>query len=234
LLGRHHAHDGGVPLLERLGCVQPGDLEIIAQPLDVLALSWHESNRITVPENLPMLLPADRCFGPLNDVNRLLAPLGFVVAPFDDVETNRFGWPIIPEGLADALSSLQLRYDSALPALHIIDNGMGDLAMNEDACDSDRYCTFLGRRIAWLGRAITDGLDVRGYEYWSVLDNWDWKANYARQYARSVSSSESEILPPLPQDWTGPAAQFLLPAPPKPAKRPRSSKQAKRIHLHPA
>jgi beta-glucosidase len=64
-----------------------------------------------------MLLPGSGGFHALNEVNRLLAPLGFSFAPFDDVETNRFGWPIIPEGLADGLASLHRRYGSALPPL---------------------------------------------------------------------------------------------------------------------
>lgn len=212
LLGRHLSRDGGPSLVERTGCVRDGDLEIISSPLDVLALSWHEPVRVTVPENLPLLLPADGSFQALNDVNRLLARLGFVLAPFDEVESNSFGWPIIPEGLLDALDAVGARYAGALPALHVVDNGMGDLHLADDADDADgaRSCTLQERRMSWLALAVADGLDVRGYEYWSVLDNLDWKAGYACRYQRCVGRPATPA-PPMPREWTESAARALLP-----------------------
>lgn len=217
LLGRHFGPGDGTPWVERAGCVRPGDLEVISAPVDLLGLSWHEACRIAAPENLPLLFPAGGGFRALNEVNRLIAPLGFVQAPFDDVETNRFGWPIIPEGLADALASLHGRYGAALPPLHIIDNGMGDLHLGDDADDLDRYRLLLQRRLSWLAPAVADGVDIRWYEYWSVLDNLSWKAAYARLYQRSVCSGDAEGLPAAPREWAGPAAVDLLAPPPLPA-----------------
>jgi beta-glucosidase len=34
--------------------------------------------------------------------------------------------------------------------------------------------------VAAMRRAIADGIDVRGYLYWSALDNYEWQHGYAQ------------------------------------------------------
>lgn len=96
LLGEHMVTEDDVSPVEATGCARPGDLEIIATTQDMLGLSWHTPFRVTAPENLPHVLPADKCQGTLNEVNRLLVGLGFAITPFDDVETTAYGWPSSP------------------------------------------------------------------------------------------------------------------------------------------
>lgn len=214
LLGEHMVDENGRSPIEESGCVRPGDLEIISTPQDLLGLSWHAPCRVTVPENLPRVLPALGCFQALNDLNRLLVRLGFAVVPFEGVETGPLGWPILPEALADALASLSDLYGDRLPALHVIDNGMGDLGMGDlgmDALDGvdqqgdadpARRRAVLAARLSWLAGVMACGVDVRGYEYWSVLDNIEWKLRYSRLYAVAVPSSEPLPQPAIPRDWS--------------------------------
>ena len=177
------------------------------------------------------MLPTSRCLGALNEVNRLLVGLGFAIVPFDDVETTAYGWPILPEGLADAVAGLHDLYGDLLPPLSVIDNGMGDLDLVDESGHSDdvRRRALLRARLTWLARLVAAGVDVCGYEYWSVLDNLEAKFRYTRLYAMAVPDHEPPPRPPIPSDWVhgeafadavvpgeGRAAGLsLVPAPPR-------------------
>ena len=218
LLGEHMVTEDEVSPVEDTGCVRPGDLDVIATPQDLLGLSWHTPFRVTAPENLARALPADKCQSRLNEVNRLLVGLGFAVVPFDDVETTAYGWPILPEGLADAVADLHDLYGELLPPLSVVDNGMGDLDLVDETGHSDdtRRRALLRARLSWLGRVIQRGVDVCGYEYWSVLDNLEAKFRYTRLYAMAVPDHEPPPRPPMPSDWLR-AGAFAGPETPGPA-----------------
>jgi len=202
LLGTHMVTEDGDCPVEDSGCVLPGDLETIAAAQDVLALSWHCPSRFSAPENLLRTFPAQGRFRELNDLNRLLARLGFAVVPFDDVETSASGWPIIPEGLADAIASLHAMYGDRLPALHITDNGMAD-PDEPGAPDvgKDRRRASLAARLSWLTGVMDCGVRVSGYEYWSKRDNLEWRLRYSQLYGGAVPSGTEPEQPSIPRDW---------------------------------
>ena len=198
LLGTHMVTEDGQCPIEATGCVRDGDLEIIAAPQDLLGLSWHCPSRISAPENLPQTFPADSRFQALNELNRVLARLGFAAVPFDDVQTGASGWPIIPEGLADAIASLHELYGDQLPALHITDNGMADPDGRGGA--SLRRAS-LAARLSWLAGVMDCGVRVAGYEYWSKRDNLEWRLRYAHLYGGAVPSGNASRQPSIPRDW---------------------------------
>jgi beta-glucosidase len=203
LLGEHMVTEDGVPPVAATGCVHPGDMETIAAEQDLLGLSWHTPFRVTAPENLPRVLPAHKCQSTLNEVNRLLVGLGLAIVPFEDVETTAYGWPIIPEGLADAVADLHELYGRLLPPMTIVDNGMGELDLVDDTGHSDdaRRQALLRARLHWLAGLVKAGVEVCGYEYWSVLDNLEAKFRYTRLYAMAVPDHEPPPRPAVPSDW---------------------------------
>jgi len=81
------------------------------------------------------------------------------------------GWEIYPEGVYRLLKFLA-RFDK--PIL-ITENGVAD------ATDARRG-PFLIRHLAEVLRAIGDGVDVRGYFHWSLLDNFEWAEGYAPRF----------------------------------------------------
>ncbi|NTU42492.1 MAG: family 1 glycosylhydrolase [Nitrospirales bacterium] len=73
------------------------------------------------------------------------------------------GWEIHPRGLEKVL-----RYASRLGVpLIITENGIA-------THDAQRKIDFLKRHVDVLGKCIADGIDVRGYFYWSLIDNYEW------------------------------------------------------------
>jgi beta-glucosidase len=57
----------------------------------------------------------------------------------------------------------------------VTENGLG----SED--DGERV-TFIQRALASLLRGLDDGLDVRGYMYWSAMDNFEWMMGYRPKF----------------------------------------------------
>jgi beta-glucosidase len=82
------------------------------------------------------------------------------------------GWEIYPRGLGQVVRTWARR--SRLP-VYVTENGIAD------ASDAKRG-PFLEAHLAELGRAIADGVDVRGYYHWSLLDNFEWAEGYGARF----------------------------------------------------
>jgi beta-glucosidase len=89
----------------------------------------------------------------------------------DGVEKNDLGWELFPEGLGLVLRSLAPK---RLP-IYLTENGIAD------AADS-RRTRYLETHLGEVLRALADGVDVRGYLHWSLLDNFEWAEGYAPRF----------------------------------------------------
>lgn len=76
---------------------------------------------------------------------------------------NDLGWEIYPKGIYYVLKSLK-KYK--LP-VYITENGLADAA-------DEKRPKFLADHIFWMKKAIAEGVDVRGYFHWSLLDNFEF------------------------------------------------------------
>lgn len=74
------------------------------------------------------------------------------------------GWEIYPEGLYRALK--EIRSFTSRP-IYITENGIAD---EKD----DKRARYIEDHLLVLNKAIEDGFNVRGYYYWSLLDNFEW------------------------------------------------------------
>jgi beta-glucosidase len=80
-----------------------------------------------------------------------------------------FGWEIYPRGLHDVL----LRVGRYGKPVVITENGIADR-------DDRQRATYLAAHLSQAERAIADGVDLRGYMHWSLLDNFEWAEGYAQ------------------------------------------------------
>jgi beta-glucosidase len=87
-------------------------------------------------------------------------------------EVSDLGWEIYPQGLGQLVRTWAKR--SGLP-VYITENGIAD------ARDS-RRAGFIRSHLAELARAVADGVDVRGYFHWSLLDNFEWAEGYEPRF----------------------------------------------------
>jgi beta-glucosidase len=76
-----------------------------------------------------------------------------------------------PQGLYQALHS----YHAKVPALplYVVENGM-PTDNGQPRSDGVTRSAHLTEHIYWMKQAIADGLNVIGYNYWSITDNYEW------------------------------------------------------------
>ena len=87
-------------------------------------------------------------------------------------KVNDLGWEIYPEGLYKVTKAIYEKYN--LP-IYITENGL------PDAKDTKR-AKFIYDHLAQVTRLIEDGIDVRKYYHWSLLDNLEWNDGYGPRF----------------------------------------------------
>ena len=99
------------------------------------------------------------------------APQRFTLEVAPEAPTTVRGTEIYPAGLYRVLLSLRRFH---LPVL-ITENGI------DDPADSQR-AAFICDHLAAVGAAMAEGADVRGYLYWSLIDNYEWTSGFGPKY----------------------------------------------------
>ena len=84
---------------------------------------------------------------------------------------NYLGWNVYPRGFYKLLKSLK-RYN--LPII-ITENGTAE---NQDSLYED----FLIGHLKNLGLAMKEGVDIRGYLWWSLIDNFEWDKGFGPRF----------------------------------------------------
>jgi beta-glucosidase len=146
-------------VLEHLGgdapAAEPGDMELIRQPLDFLGINYYTRSIAHAGEH-------KYHHGP-------------------HLRVTDMGWEVFPDGLTELL--VRLDTDYSLPAVYIMENGAAykDEVVGGRVADTDRI-EFLRTHIAALADALETGVDVRGYFVWSLLDNFEWADGYSKRF----------------------------------------------------
>jgi len=162
-----------------LPTVVDGDMQTIAAPLDFLGVNYYTRSIIRAGSNgtAPTAVPAD------------------------GAEHTEMDWEVYPDGLSDLL--LRLRDDYELPPLYITENGAAfpDARQNGSVPDTQRV-SYLDRHLGALAHAIEQGVAVRGYFVWSLLDNFEWAFGYTRRFGIVyVDFQTLERVPKASYDW---------------------------------
>jgi beta-glucosidase len=135
--------------------IEQNDFDIIAQPLDFLGVNYY--TRIWASAEQPPVAPP-----------KILG------------ETD-MGWEIYPEGLTELLVRIHREYE--LPPVYITENGMAnqDEIANGQVMDTQRI-NYLRQHLDAIADAMRAGVDVQGFFYWSLLDNYEWDSGYAKRF----------------------------------------------------
>lgn len=136
-----------------------GDLELIRQPIDFLGVNIYSGTPVLAdPKGESAVVPHAIGCG-----------------------RNSLNWPIAPPALRWGPRFLWERYRSPIV---VTENGLANL----DWVDLDgrvrdpQRIDFTRRYLLELERAIGDGVDVRGYFHWSVMDNFEWAEGYKDRF----------------------------------------------------
>ncbi len=89
-----------------------------------------------------------------------------------DPPRSDMGWRIAPEGLYRVVKHAANRY--RVPII-VTENGLAD-------AEDRQRSRFILDHLAWLHRAIAEGVDVRGYLHWSLIDNFEWAEGFGPRF----------------------------------------------------
>ncbi|SEG70896.1 beta-glucosidase [Thermomonospora echinospora] len=140
--------------------VRDGDLAAIGAPIDFLGVNYYQPTRLRAPA------PGD--------------PLPFEIVPVEEYPVTGMGWPVVPDALLSLLRTLNETYSTSLPPVHITENGCSydDRPGPSGTVDDPARIAFLGAHLSSIHRAVDEGIDVRGYFVWSLMDNFEWSEGY--------------------------------------------------------
>ena len=98
-----------------------------------------------------------------------------------DAERTAMDWPVVPEALTELLLRVKRDYGD-LPLL-ITENGAAfQDRLDDGIVDDDRRLDYLRTHIDAVLSAREQGVDVRGYYVWSLLDNFEWEWGYDKRF----------------------------------------------------
>jgi beta-glucosidase len=152
-------------LMELFGPLLPprgeDDMNIIAAELDFLGVNYY--NRTVMRYDPDMFFVNFRDVHPEGTEYTLL-------------------WEIYPQGLYDLLTRVWSDYRP--PKIYVTENG----AAMPDGVDADgkvrdvRRTRFLRDHLIQCHRAIQDGVPLKGYFAWSLMDNFEWAYGYEMRF----------------------------------------------------
>ena len=98
-----------------------------------------------------------------------------------DDKKNSLGWVNDGRGLYWTIRFFSERY--SLPIL-ITENGMcdNDILTNDNRIHDDKRINYMKDYLSNLKRAIKEGYNIIGYQYWSLLDNFEWAEGYEPRF----------------------------------------------------
>lgn len=135
------------------------DFDLISQPIDFIGINYY--TRSIVKAN-----PEDPYIG----ISRVQG----------NGEVTAMNWEIYPDGLYDILVQL---YTSYKIPIYITENGAAFDDILEDGKVKDiKRVNYLKEHIKRAYFAIRDGVDLRGYFVWSLMDNFEWAHGFSKRF----------------------------------------------------
>jgi beta-glucosidase len=152
--------------------IHPGDMEIIAHPLDFLGVNYYTRTRVRHSRLIPLFhlwpegLPAMTGRG--NGT--------------DGIPYSQMGWEVYPAGLFELLIRIKKEYGD--PVIYVTENGAAfiDTLSADGRIHDEHRRNYLEQHLAVTAAAIRVGVDVRGYFVWSLVDNFEWTFGYDRRF----------------------------------------------------
>jgi beta-glucosidase len=151
--------------------VRDGDPDVIGTPIDALGLNYYNPTLVGAARS-PVDGSAMAAWPGCADVVQHRIP-GPVTA---------MGWPVDPDGLREVLVRVRREYGN--PPLFVAENGAAypdRIAPDGGVHDPERVA-YLHAHLSAAHEALTAGVDLRGYFVWSLLDNFEWAAGYAKRF----------------------------------------------------
>ena len=142
--------------------VRPGDMDIVKVPLDYLGINYY-----------------DRSICYASDGN---GPAKVDTQQGDQGPKTENGWEVWPDGYYNTLTKVNARYKPK--AIEITENGCsyGDVPDEKGVVPDERRIAFFRGYIGAVARAHKEGVPIRSYNAWSLMDNYEWAEGYSQRF----------------------------------------------------
>lgn len=99
-----------------------------------------------------------------------------------DGRLTEMGWEVYPAGLYELLTRVHREYTP--PAIYVTENGaaFGDVRGHDGRVHDPERIAYISEYLDAVGQAIAEGVPVKGYFVWSLLDNFEWSLGYGRRF----------------------------------------------------
>jgi beta-glucosidase len=171
--------------------IRDGDLATISAPLDFLGVNYYSSHTVAAADGLPS-----------TGRRPYPAVLGAVERTDPSTPVTGRGWPVQPQGLAELLVHLSKEYGPL--ALYVTENGaaFADYVDPAGEVKDPERVDFLASHLQAAHSAIAQGVDLRGYFCWSLIDNFEWAAGYSQRFGIVwVDFKTQERIPKTSAKW---------------------------------
>ena len=145
--------------------VKDGDMELIAQPIDFIGINYYSESPVIEDKN---------------------APQKYTILPFWQQPTA-MNWPYTPLGLERQLLWVteisKGTFGKKEIPIYITENGCAcdDVIIENRVHDKERVA-YLQQHLEICANVIKQGVPLKGYYVWSLLDNFEWAYGYTRRF----------------------------------------------------
>jgi beta-glucosidase len=159
--------------------IGPSDMATINQPLDFYGLNIYQGGEYRAGDD-----------GKPLEVQR---PPGFPLTAMP--------WPVTPQALYWGPRFLAERYKVPI---YITENGLAnpDWIETDGKVHDPQRIDFTRRYLRELRRCASDGIDVRGYFHWSIMDNFEWAEGFTKRFGMiHIDYTNQKRTPKDSADW---------------------------------
>lgn len=138
------------------------EMKIIQEPIDFLGLNYYQGPAIRAANN-------ERGWE--------------VITPPKKYPRNNLKWPITPKGLYWLLNFSYEAFGKKIPLI-VTENGIATddiVEKSGEIHDLDRL-EYYRNHLEQCHRAIKNGVDLKGYFAWSLMDNFEWSEGYSQRF----------------------------------------------------
>jgi beta-glucosidase len=94
-------------------------------------------------------------------------------------------WEVQPDGLRELLVRVDREYTApAGTSLYVTENGAAfdDVVAGDGSVPDPLRTEYLREHLGAVRDALDEGVNVTGYFYWSLMDNFEWAWGYAKRF----------------------------------------------------
>lgn len=139
--------------------IEEWDMDIISSPIDFYGLNYYSQSLIEPSDEFPGYRAVERW-----------------------QDTTDMGWYVVPKGLAELLRKTD--EESGHLPVYITENGAAykDVLTDDKRVHDTERIRYFRKHFAVMSDIIDEGIPLKGYFAWSLLDNFEWAYGYSKRF----------------------------------------------------